>query len=724
MDKYQIKRYFIVLALAIIVMLVAIPMMTADMLTGAYDDQIRDDINQTSFFIEKTVGSFINGMYSLCFELAVNPSLLTMDGGIQQPIIAASAARNDYIELLFITGTDGMQTARSEGMLGDRSGRFWFQYIMEHKQPFVSHSYFSVYTNMPCTSMFIPMFDGSGKVGILGADINLRYIQGLAEQFTNFKSGRYAFIIDGEGIVIAHPDNLFLETLTNYKTLVRTVALTDAYGNAVLNPDGSVVTVEEEIVISDRYRAVIEAVMNGESGLEIVREGKTDYYMSYKPIVLPGYSDSWSVITIQDRSVAMSVIYQLVGQVLLLITLILFVLIFLVRIFYKSLNNTVNSLKNAMREADNRTRLMINTTPRMCLLFDSDFDVVDCNIMTTQFMGFATKEEALTGFIERLEEYTPESQSDGQPSVTIVNMLAVVAEKGEAQYETELHMDGQVRIVHTYMKKVPYEDSFAIVCYASDITERREKEMELVRAHELHEIQLANLNLVVKATKIGRWEMEVIKDDQGNPVNVFTWSDDLRHMLGYTDVNDFPNTEDSWLDCLYPEDKDTILEAFEKHIMDKTGRIHYDIEYRMIKKDGTYGYYRDTGETIRDENGAPVYVAGAVLDMTETKNLIDEIEHQRVEAEAANKAKSEFLSTMSHEIRTPMNAVLGISEIQLQNEALEPDVRDGLEKIYASGYMLLGIINDILDVKNRSRQIRIDHCELRNGKCDKRHRAV
>jgi signal transduction histidine kinase/CheY-like chemotaxis protein/HPt (histidine-containing phosphotransfer) domain-containing protein len=68
------------------------------------------------------------------------------------------------------------------------------------------------------------------------------------------------------------------------------------------------------------------------------------------------------------------------------------------------------------------------------------------------------------------------------------------------------------------------------------------------------------------------------------------------------------------------------------------------------------------------------------------------------EAENANKAKSSFLSTMSHEIRTPMNSILGVAEIQLQNEELTPDTKDALERIYASGDMLLGIINDILDL--------------------------
>ena len=76
------------------------------------------------------------------------------------------------------------------------------------------------------------------------------------------------------------------------------------------------------------------------------------------------------------------------------------------------------------------------------------------------------------------------------------------------------------------------------------------------------------------------------------------------------------------------------------------------------------------------------------------QELSDALEEARV----ATRAKSDFLATMSHEIRTPMNAILGITEIQLHNSLLEQRVREGLEKIYASGGMLLGIINDILDL--------------------------
>jgi signal transduction histidine kinase/DNA-binding response OmpR family regulator len=70
----------------------------------------------------------------------------------------------------------------------------------------------------------------------------------------------------------------------------------------------------------------------------------------------------------------------------------------------------------------------------------------------------------------------------------------------------------------------------------------------------------------------------------------------------------------------------------------------------------------------------------------------------RLRAEHANVAKSKFLATMSHEIRTPMNAIIGISEIELNRENILPETKEALGRIHNSGYTLMGIINDILDL--------------------------
>jgi len=100
--------------------------------------------------------------------------------------------------------------------------------------------------------------------------------------------------------------------------------------------------------------------------------------------------------------------------------------------------------------------------------------------------------------------------------------------------------------------------------------------------------------------------------------------------------------------------------------------------------------HHNTDRYIEWHNGQIVHIQHSV-DITD---LITAKE----QAEQSSRFKSQFLSRMSHEVRTPMNAILGITEIQLHNETLPYDIKDAMDKIFHSGYLLLGIINDILDL--------------------------
>ena len=121
------------------------------------------------------------------------------------------------------------------------------------------------------------------------------------------------------------------------------------------------------------------------------------------------------------------------------------------------------------------------------------------------------------------------------------------------------------------------------------------------------------------------------------------------------------------------------------------------VEASVIISSGDYEH--STEERARLEDALTVSSQGESKKLAEALKTMIDILNKRIEAaNVASHAKSAFLSNMSHEIRTPMNAILGITEIQLQNDSLEPGLKEALGKIYNSGHLLLGIINDILDL--------------------------
>ncbi|MCL2081127.1 MAG: response regulator [Oscillospiraceae bacterium] len=221
-------------------------------------------------------------------------------------------------------------------------------------------------------------------------------------------------------------------------------------------------------------------------------------------------------------------------------------------------------------------------------------------------------------------------------------------------------------------------------------------QMKLIEQFRSNEYDIMKYKLANDALGIALWDMDVVSGDPINPNNRFTWSKEVRNMLGFKDESDFPNVLHSWSDRLHPEDREETLRAFAAHIKDGAGKTPYNIEYRLKAKTGEYRHFHALGTTSRDNTGTPLRVAGALMDITDKKQTEYEAK-QRAEAEMLNRAKSAFLANMSHEIRTPMNAIWGVTEILMQNESLPEAIAEGLDRIHASCGLLLGIINDILD---------------------------
>lgn len=216
--------------------------------------------------------------------------------------------RHPYFDLLYVQGVDGMQTARTTGELGDRSNRWWFIKAMEELTSFVSKSYYTLATNTPVTTIAFPMYDDSNNViGVMAADIKLTELQNRVQKYS--EGSRYAFVIDGEGVVVAHPDTIQVSELYNYRTMKKTVLKMDASGAVVLDQDGNQVLEEQEIVVPETLMEMAEKALKGESGYEFYKDKDgVEVVSAYKSITLPGVSDNWAVITVENKADAMAFI--------------------------------------------------------------------------------------------------------------------------------------------------------------------------------------------------------------------------------------------------------------------------------------------------------------------------------------------------------------------------------------------------------------------------------
>lgn len=113
-------------------------------------------------------------------------------------------------------------------------------------------------------------------------------------------------------------------------------------------------------------------------------------------------------------------------------------------------------------------------------------------------------------------------------------------------------------------------------------------------------------------------------------------------------------------------------------------------------KNGSLYWLKTTVVPFRDGKGAIEKYVAIRTDITDQKRREEELVRMREAAEAATRAKSNFLATMSHEIRTPMNGVLGFANL-LQETSLNETQRGYLDVLLTSGRGLLTVINDILD---------------------------
>ena len=172
-------------------------------------------------------------------------------------------------------------------------------------------------------------------------------------------------------------------------------------------------------------------------------------------------------------------------------------------------------------------------------------------------------------------------------------------------------------------------------------------------------------------------------------------SEEFRRMFGIDPEKTMENSQYIF-DRVHPDDVEGTLQSV-KTSAETLGS--YDCEFRLIGEDGAVLWCRSTAKPQKKENGDIVW-DGLVVDITDRKQAEEGLIAARDEADSANRAKSEFLSSMSHELRTPLNAILGFAQL-LEHDPKRPLTKkqnESVHQILFGGDHLLTLIDDVLDL--------------------------
>jgi len=212
------------------------------------------------------------------------------------------------------------------------------------------------------------------------------------------------------------------------------------------------------------------------------------------------------------------------------------------------------------------------------------------------------------------------------------------------------------------------------------------------RSERLNEDLQQKQNALTRAQRIanlGSWDWDLASDD-------FVASEEARRILGFR-KDCYPKAFVDFLSIVHPADRDRVTWALRASIDERrSGKF----EHRIVLPDGTVRVLQQQVELTFNDDGSPMMMSGAMLDITERNQIEENLRAATLAAETANRAKSQFLANMSHELRTPLNAIIGYSEL-LSEDADEKGDRstaEDLDRINTAGRHLLSLVNDVLDL--------------------------
>jgi two-component system, sensor histidine kinase and response regulator len=349
----------------------------------------------------------------------------------------------------------------------------------------------------------------------------------------------------------------------------------------------------------------------------------------------------------------------------------------------------------ALKESEEKVTKAFHTSPVIMGISDLNTgEYTEVNQIFYDKLGFTTKEVIgvnAANVIRMDGKFRKRIVAKLQKQGSVLNEETIIYNKNGAALTVLLSAE----IIELKNKKY-------IFTSALDISERKKVENALAKAHDelenkvkkrTSELEIMNQELRKSQYLLRRIidsiEGEVFVKDTNGKYQLVNKS--FGKSFG-VETNSVLGKDDFFIS---PPEVAAQLQERDKRIM--ASKIAEKAEESGIVKGKLLTYLSHKAPLI-NENGEVFGICGIAFDITQQKAIEEELRMSKEEAEKANKAKSDFLSTMSHELRTPLNAILGYSQLFQRDSKLNNQQREDIKIINHSGKHLLDLINDILEL--------------------------
>lgn len=310
--------------------------------------------------------------------------------------------------------------------------------------------------------------------------------------------------------------------------------------------------------------------------------------------------------------------------------------------------------EKAVKESEEKYRMIFNCNPLPNWIYDletlqilevNDAAITHYGYNKNEFLNMSIKDIFVLEEIDQIVKLNKNIKSYG-----LLNF-------GQWQHIKKSNKKINVAITgHT----IQYNNKNAVMMVANDITEIMQTQQALAKSTERFEY-------ATRATSDAIWDYDLTN-------NTIYWGEGFNTLFGYKMRERKPGL-DSWEAFIHPDDSEKILRSISEIIND-TKEVYWKGEYRFRKFDGSYTSVADSALVLRDNNGAPYRIIGAIQDISERiqkevilKELNNLLNKRAEELATSNAELEQFAYIASHDLQEPLRMVTGfLTQIQKKYE--------------------------------------------------------